>query len=326
MHETPLDRRTFVAGALAATTLAALPTLVRADDPAPTAKKRTLRKAVMFGMIGEGDTIADKFALLRDCGFQGVEMDSPSELKPEEVLKAMEKTGIKVHGLVDSVHWKFHLNNPEPEVRTKGREALETACRDAKTYGATSILLVPAVVNSKMSYDEAYSLSQEEIRKVLPLAKECNVRIAIENVWNNFLLSPIEAARYVDDFLPPIPADAKGKPPANQVAWHFDIGNVIHYGWPEQWVKVLGPRILKLHLKDYSRKKCNDQGLWKGFEVELGEGDAGWAATMKALDEVGYSTTTLADGGGNWATAEVGGGDRKRIKQVSEQMDRLFGM
>lgn len=264
----------------------------------------------MIGMVGEGKTLHDKFQLLRDCGFEGAELDSPSPINPDEILAAQDKTGLKVHGLVDSVHWKFHLNSPDAAVRAEGLKALETALRDGKKYGSSSVLLVPALVNKDQPYDDAYRLSQEQIRLAIPLAQECNVKIAVENVWNNFLLSPLEAARYVDDFNSP------------HVAFHFDIGNVINYGFPAQWVRILGSRIVKLHIKDFSRKKRDGEGLWKGFDVELGDGDAQWADVMKALDETGYSTAPH----GNWATAEVGGGDRKRLQQISDQMDKLFAM
>jgi len=173
-----------------------------------------------------------------------------------------------------------------------------------------SVLLVPAVVNAELPYDEAWTRSLAAIREVLPLAAELKVTIAIENVWNQFLESPLEAVRYVDELASP------------WAAFHFDIGNVVNYGWPEQWVRILGKRIVKLHIKDYSRKLRNDQGLWKGFDVELGEGDANYAAVMKALDETGFSTAA----GGNWATAEVRGGDRKRLQQIAGQMDRLFAL
>jgi hexulose-6-phosphate isomerase len=161
---------------------------------------------------------------------------------------------------------------------------------------------------AKQPYDDAWTLSMEQIRKALPVAKECGIKIAVENVWNNFLLSPLEAARYVDDFKDP------------SVVWHFDIGNVINTGFPAQWIKVLGKRIAKLHIKDFSRKKRDDQGLWKGFDVELGQGDADWPAVIKALDEVGYSTAPE----GNWATAEVGGGDAKHLTKIREIMQTLL--
>jgi hexulose-6-phosphate isomerase len=205
--------------------------------------------------------------------------------------------------MVDSVHWKDTLGDPDANVRARGVAGLETALRDAKRYRATSVLLVPAVVNAKIGYDEAWTRSQAEIRKVLPLAKELEVSISIENVWNQFLLSPLEAARYVDAFDSP------------WVGWHLDIGNVINYGWPEQWIKILGKRLRRLHIKEFSRKKRDAEGLWKGFDVELGQGDDDWPAVMKALAEVGYE---------GWGSAEVAGGDAARLKVVAGQMDAVF--
>jgi len=286
------------------------PTTAPAHTPADGGA-RTLRKAVMFGMIADDGvkTIAEKFALLRDCGYDGVEMDSPSDWKADEVRAAMEKTGIVVHGLVDSAHWSKPLNHPSDKISGAGLAALETCLKDAKSLGCSSILLVPGVVNNDLPYDECYTRSQAMIKKALPLARECGVKIAVENVWNGFLLSPLEAARYVDDF-----ADA-------MMAFHFDIGNVINFGRPAQWVKILGQRIAKLHIKDFSLKKRDSEGLWKGFSVELGDGDAGWKDVMAALDATGYSTAKV----GNWATAEVGGGDRERLKEVARRMDVILG-
>jgi L-ribulose-5-phosphate 3-epimerase len=181
---------------------------------------------------------------------------------------------------------------------------LKKAIRECKDLGGTSVLLVPAVVNKGVSYDDAYKRSQEEIRKAIPVAEETGVKIAIENVWNSFLLSPMEAARYVDEFNSPM------------VGWHFDIGNIINYGWPEQWIRILGKRIIKLHIKEYSLKKRDAQGPRAGFGVELLEGDNDWPAIMKALDDVGYA--------GGWATAEVGGGDLAKMKDVSARLDRIL--
>lgn len=309
-----MHRRDFLASsaALAAAAMAGAATALQpeATTAPPVRPKRTLRKAAMLGMVADGDTILDKFSILRDTGYDGAEVDSPSKLSRDELLAAQEKTGVKIHGLVNSVHWSIPLNSPDAIARAKCVDAIRTNIDDAKFYGSGSILLVPAVVRDGMSYDEAYRITQEELRKVLPLAEAAGVKISIENVWNNFLLSPLEAARYIDELQSPA------------AAWHFDIGNVINSGWPEQWVRILGPRIERLHIKDFSRKKRDAEGLWKGFNVELGEGDAGWVKTMAALDAIGYST----DPAGRWATAEVGGGDRKRLQQVSDQMDRLFAM
>lgn len=307
------------AAAIAATSLstahAAQPAPAGASPPAippppSSGVKRTLRKAVMIGMVGGPSDLTDKFKLLKSCGFEGVEMDSPTSISMDEIKKARDATGIVVHGMVDSVHWKWHLNNPDATVRQKGIDALKQTLRDSAAVGASSVLLVPAVVNGQMPYDAAYTLSQQAIRECIPVAEETKVQIAIENVWNNFLLSPLEAARYVDDFNHPL------------VKFHFDIGNVINTGWPAQWIRILGNRIVKLHIKDFSKKKRDDEGLWKGFSVELGDGDAGWPALMKELDSLGYSTAS----GGNWATAEVGGGNEERLRQISTQMDKLFAI
>ena len=165
------------------------------------------------------------------------------------------------------------------------------------------MLLVPAVVNKQVSYVDAYRRSQEEIRTVLPLAAELEVTIAIENVWNNFLLSPIEAARYLDELESP------------WVGWHFDVGNVVTYGWPEHWIRTLGRRIVKLDVKEFSRAKRDAEGLWKGFQVELLEGDCDWPAVMKALDDVGYE---------GWATLEVSGGDARRLSDLSARLERII--
>lgn len=290
-----IERRIFL-GSVAAS-VGAVASL-QADD-----SKKPIRKAVKFGMVKEGKTVLDKFKLLKDLGFDGVELDSPSKLDKKEVLAARDKTGLAIPGVVDSVHWKQTLSDPNPAVRARGVQGLETALRDAKLYGATSALLVPAVVNKQVAYDQAYTRSQAEIKKVLPLAEKLGVKIALENVWNNFLVSPLEAARYIDEFDSPY------------VCAYFDVGNVLRYGWPEQWIRILGKRVFKLDIKEYSLKKAKNEGLWKGFQVELMEGDCDWPAVMKALKEINYT---------GWGTAEVPGGDRKRLQFLAERMERIF--
>ena len=166
------------------------------------------------------------------------------------------------------------------------------------------MLLVPAVVNKEIAYDDAYKRSQAEIRKAIPLAEELGVKIACENVWNHFLLSPLEAARYVDEF----------KSPA--IGWHFDVGNILNYGWPEQWIRILGPRIQKFHIKEFSRKKRDSEGLWKGFDVKLLEGDNNWPAVMKAVDDIGYH---------GWVMTEQPGGDTPEgLKDLADRLGKIL--
>jgi len=303
-----LNRRDFLkvgGGALAVGAL--LPGGLLADE-APAKPKRTLKKAIMLATVGGKMSLMDKFKLIKECGFAGVEPMGSMDRK--EVLAARDAAGLMIPSVCDAVHWAKPLSDANPSVREVGLEGLKTSLQDCKTYGGSSVLLVPAVVNDHVSYADAYTRSQEEIRKAIPLAEELGVKIAIENVWNHFLLSPLEAARYVDEF----------KSPA--VGWHFDVGNIIASGWPEQWIRVLGKRIQKLHIKEYSRKKQNDEGMWKGFDVDYLAGDNNWPAVMKALDEVGYN---------NWAIAEPafhppGLDEAAYLKNVSDKMDKIFAM
>lgn len=278
----------------------------KADEPTAQPTRRPIKKAVMWDMIQGGNSVVEKFRLLKDAGFDGVEMNSPNGPPNDEIKRACDQTGILIEGMVDSVHWKITLSHPNPEVRAGGLKALEQALRDCKELGGTSVLLVPGVVNANVAYDQCYQRSQEEIRKAIPLAQELGVKIAIEDVWNDFLLSPLEAARYVDEFNNPA-----------AVAWHMDIGNVMAYGYPEQWIHILGNRIVKLHVKEFSREKMNREGRYKGFDVKLGDGDINWKAVMSALDAATYHT---------WMCAEVPGGGLDELKDISHRMDRILSL
>ena len=292
-------RRNFLrAGAI----LAALG-MTRTRQQAAAKKRPGMKKALMFGMVKTEGTLLEKFRMLREVGYDGVELDSPSNLDKNEVLRARDATGLQICGVVDSVHWNQTLSDPDPAVRAAGLEGLRTALRECKLYGGTSVLLVPAVVKKEVSYADAYSRSQAEIRKALPLAEDSGIKIAVENVWNQFLLSPLEAARYIDEFRSP------------WIGWHLDIGNLITYGWPEHWIRVLGKRILKLHIKEFSRQKRDNEGLRAGFKVNLWEGDCDWPAVMKALDEVGFQ---------GWGSAELEGGGPERLRDIAQRMDRIF--
>ena len=297
-----MQRRNFIKLSGAALAASHLPWSATAATHEP---KMPIKKSLKYSMVEEKIPIADQFQMLADIGFDGVEMDSPSDVDINEVLEAKEKSGLEIPGVINSVHWSSPLSDPDPAVRAKCVASMETALRDCKAYGGTTVLLVPAVVNEKVSYQDAYTRSQEGIRKMLPVAEETGIKIAFENVWNNFLLSPLEAARYVDEF------------ESDMVGWYFDIGNIVRYGWPEQWITALGDRILKLDVKEYSRKKQQEEGIWKGFDVELMQGDCHWPEVNKALTSIGYE---------GWASAEVPGGGRKRLEQVSKEMDEIFGL
>jgi hexulose-6-phosphate isomerase len=250
----------------------------------------------------------DKFKMIRDAGFDGVE--PLGSMDRDEVLKARDATGLQIPSVCDAVHWLKPLSDPNPTARAVGLEGLKTALQDSKTYGGSSVLLVPGTVNKDVSYAEAYERSQAEIRKAIPLAEELGVKIAIENVWNYFLMSPLEAARYVDEFK------------SEAVGWHFDVGNIIAWGWPEQWIRILGQRIQKLHIKEYSRAKRDKEGLWKGFQVDYLEGDNNWPVVMKALDDIGYRGWAIAEPAYHPPGLDLAG----FLKNVSERVGKILEM
>ena len=142
--------------------------------PATTAQEtrpRRIRKAVKLGMVAGDQPLLQKFRLLNRLGYDGVELDSPNNLDPDEVIAARDETGLIIHGVVDSVHWRSPLSDPDASVRAQGRAALETALGDCHRYGGTTVLLVPAVVNKRVSYVDAFARSHREIQTVLPLAE-----------------------------------------------------------------------------------------------------------------------------------------------------------
>jgi L-ribulose-5-phosphate 3-epimerase len=298
----PLGRRDFLRTAAAVAAAATVGAPVFADS-----KKAKLKKAVKYGMISlkGGDHLA-RLELAKKCGFLGVEIDSPGTDKLDELVKASKETGVAIHGVIDSVHWRDTLSHPDEKVRAKGLAALEGALKDAKTVGADTVLLVPGVVNKEVNYEQCFERSQAEVKKALPLAEKLKVRIAIEVVWNNFITKPEQLIEYVDNFK------------SEYVGAYFDCSNMIKYGVaPADWIRKLGKRMLKFDFKAFAKGKMKPNDEYAGFSVEIGEGDENWPEVLKALAEVGY------DG---WATAEVRGGGEDHLKKISAQMDKVLGL
>jgi hexulose-6-phosphate isomerase len=293
---TTIDRRRFLGAALAGTALAG--TLPGADAATPR-----LKKAVKYGMIRIPGTIQDKFELIKSLGFLGVEIDSPGAPNLEEANKAQEATGIKIHGVIDSVHWKDTLSDPDEKVRARGLAALERALQDAHAVKADTVLLVPGVVKDGVSYQQCWDRSQAQVRKALPLAEKLGVKIAIEVVWNNFITKPEQLIAYVDQFKSP------------HVGAYFDCSNMVRYGVKSgDWIRKLGKRMLKFDFKGFSLARFKKgQDPW----VPIGEGDEDWPDVLKALEEVGYR---------GWATAEVAGGGRKELEDVANRMNKILNL
>ena len=143
--------------------------------------------------------------------------------------------GLPVHSVMNMAHWKYPLSSNDPTVVEKSLAGMRTSLHNAKLWGSDAVLLVPGVVNAETPYQEAWTRSQEQIRKLIPLAEESKITIAIEEVWNKFLLSPLEMKQYIQEFQSPWIK-----------AW-FDTGNVLLYGYPQDWIRTLGKRTAELH-------------------------------------------------------------------------------
>jgi L-ribulose-5-phosphate 3-epimerase len=253
-----------------------------------------IRKAIQFGMLPENLADPEKLALAKRCGFEGIEAPPIADLDAAKRLgDTARAAGVPVHSIIYG-GWGAPLSDPSAEVAAQGLAGMETALRSARAMGADAVLLVPGLVTDTVGYAEAYDRSQERIRKLLPLAEETGVVIAVENVWNRFLLSPVEFARYVDDFDSP------------WLRAYLDVGNMILFGFAQDWVETLGERIAKIHLKDFRR----DGSQW----VNLGDGDVNWAATRDALASIPY------DG---FVTPELPGGEEAYLMDLSGRIENL---
>ena len=297
---TKIDRRAFLemtAAASAASAFAAL----RPQRAMASAAEGGLKKAVYISMLPKELGYRDKFQLALDVGFQGIEVGTIADAAvAAEIKEASAKTGLLIHSVMNADHWRFPLSSADPEVVNKSVAGMETSLRNAKLWGADAVLLVPGVVNPETSYKDAWTRSQKVIReRILPLAQELKVVIGMEEVWNKFLISPLEMARYVDEFNSP------------WVKAYLDVGNMLFYGYPQDWIRTLGPRICRVHVKDFKLDRKESKYSW----TNLGEGDVDWPAVRAALAEVKYE---------GWVTAEISGGDAVYLKDVVARLDRIF--
>jgi L-ribulose-5-phosphate 3-epimerase len=257
-----------------------------------------LKKGLVFDMLPSSLSYTDRFKLARDVGFEVVQAPTtPDQHQAEEIKKAADAANIRIDSVMNMDHWKYPLSSSDAAVVAKSVEGMKTSLHNAKLWSSDAVLLVPAVVNAETSYREAWTRSQNEIRKLLPMAAELKVVIAIEEVWNKFLLSPLEMDTYIGEFRSPWIK-----------AW-FDVGNVVLYGYPQDWIRTLGKSIYKVHLKDFKRKEGGY--AW----VNLGDGDVDWAAVRRAFAEIGYSGSVIA---------ELDRGDQAYLGDVSKRIDRLL--
>jgi L-ribulose-5-phosphate 3-epimerase len=289
-----MDRRTFLGVTAAAS--AAMAFGVR-----PLAAAGGMKKAVYVSMLPKDLTYLAKFQLAKDVGFDGVEVGTIADAAvAQEIKDASVKSGLTIHSVMNADHWKYPLSSADPTVVNNSIAGMEQSFKNARLWGAETILLVPGVVNAETSYKDAWARSQKVVKeRILPMAQEYKVVVGMEEVWNKFLISPLEMARYVDEFASP------------WIKAYLDVGNMLFYGFPQDWARTLGSRICRVHVKDFKLDRRNSNYAWKN----IGEGDVDWVEVRKALADAKY------DG---WITAEIDGGDAIYLKDVAARIDRFI--
>jgi hexulose-6-phosphate isomerase len=277
-----------------------------------------MKKSVNLWILPGNVKFEEGLKMIKDAGFEAVEVNTTEDggilnlnCKEDEAKKVAEiirKNGLEIASLLVGQFWKYPLSSPNPEIRKKGEELLEKGIKIAKYLGTDAILVVPGVVASLsgegeiVSYDVAYKNSQESIKKYVELAEKNNVYICVENVWNKFLLSPVEMKRFVEEI------------GSEYVKVYFDVGNILIIGFPEMWIRILGKLIKRIHLKDFKLSVGNINGF-----CDLLEGDVNWYEVIKALKEVGYDSYLTAELGPYKCYPET------KIYNTSLAMDKILG-
>ena len=295
-----MNRREFVA----ATAGAAL-------TPPPTSQ---FIKSICAVIFPHEMPYAECFVEARNAGFDGVEIQLSREITldstPDQVKRigdAARKAGVTIASMW--VQWlgQTPINSPDPEVRARGVEAIKKAIEFAGYAGCGALLLVPGRLGAGARFDVGYQTTWErftaELKKCVPFAEKGKVILTPENVWNKFLVSPLEMRAFVDQFASP------------WLQTHFDIGNVMQFGYPQDWILTLGPRIKRIHVKDYKLSARAEQGRF----VDLLEGDVNFKEVMAALVKVGYR---------GFLSPEIGHdpSDPEKLKKVSLALDKILAM
>src|ERR1051326_7719872 len=272
---------------------------------ASAAPKRNLRKQIMYSTIGVKGSVREKFRVIKEAGFEGLE--PMGGMNRGEVLAALKETSLQAASVCCHSHWEKPLSAPDEATRKIGFDGLLLSLQDAQAYGASSVLLVPGVARDGVTYQQCFERSIVEIKKAIPVARDAGVKIAIENVGNNFILSPEQALEYLDAIN------------SEWVGWHFDIGNAGRVGPAEKWIDLLGKRILKIHVKDFSAKPAAP-GARSGARPKLLDGDTNWPAVMNALDRAGYSGWAISEQPSDQASS------LETARDLAQRMDKILAL
>ena len=265
-------------------------------------------KSINVWSFKDSTDLKGNVALAAKAGFEAIELDLREENNPltwdttekqaREVRKIVEDAGLQIASLAIGTGWKYPLSSPDKKVVEQGAASIRKGLDIANWLGTDGVLVVPGVTTPEVSYDQVYDRTREELAKLLPHAEQAGAAILVENVWSKFHLSPLEIRDYVDSFNSP------------WLAVYLDVGNMLLYGFPEHWIRILGSRTKKVHFKDYK--------IGQGF-VGLLEGDVNWPEVMKAFGEVGYTGPASVEVSCYKHHWEAG------IYAISLQMDYIYG-
>ena len=310
------DRRRFLMSSLTATaTLAAATGSARAEEPAPAIvlpkRNRPILLSCKLGMIaseagGNKLSISDRLKMAAEAGFDGVDFDEAGNFTPEQARAAVRESGVFVHNAINHTHWNVRLTDPNQETRDKARANMDHCLRVSHAAGGSGILIVIGKA-SDGSPEELDARCAAEIRKSIPLAASLGQRILFENVWNQMHYDhdkgpeqgPERFIKFIDSFNSP------------WVGQYYDIGNHWKYGQPGEWIRAFGYRAVKFDVKGFSRAKN------QFVDITGPDDDLPWDQVRKAIADTGWT---------GWTTAEVGGGNVKRLTIVREQMEKAFGL
>ena len=236
---------------------------------------------------------------------QGVLTHNTSQAECEEIVREAQKNGLEISGVASGESWTTSPTANDEDVRKKIIDFTQKALQITHWLGSDAYLFVPGAVEvfflpdaEVIPYDVCYQRASEAISQLVPVAEKLGVAIAVENVWNKFLLSPLEMREFIDNFN------------TSQVGVYFDVGNVLLTGYPDQWIRILGSRIKRVHIKDFKRSVGNADGF-----VDLLEGDVDFEAVKKALSEINY------DG---YVTAEMIPFTPGRPEKTADAMKKIF--
>ena len=253
-----------------------------------------MKKSISYWSFS-GKNVFQAMQTAKDAGFDGIELTLDAEgdvtmqttaAQLAEIRSAAQELGLALPSVASSLFWAYSFTSDDPDEREQAHQAAVCEIQTAKALGADTVLVVPGSVSVEfvperpvVAYDVCWERALQEMKRLAPIAEEAGINIGIENVWNRFLLSPLEMRQFLDEI------------GSERVGAYFDVGNVVYSGYPEQWIRILGKRIKKVHFKDFRR----DPGGLNSF-VDILSGDVDWPAVMQAFADIGYD---------DWVTGEM---------------------